>query len=97
MQMSSVTAPKSLVPLLGARGACPPGCVRVSRDDQVSMGSFFVEFKPARDVGPWSTEVRERPWCVAIRRPDGTAERGSFVSLDLAVKRARRLNERLAS
>ncbi len=64
----------------------------MSRDDQVSMGSFFVQFKPARDVGPWSTEVRERPWCVAIRRPDGTAERGSFVTLELAVKRARRLN-----
>lgn len=83
--------------MLGVRGVCPPGCVRVSRDDQVRVGSFFVQFKPAREVGPWATEVRERPWCVAIRRHDGTAERGWFGSLDLAVKRARRPNERLAS
>jgi hypothetical protein len=97
MQTSSAATQKTLVPLLGVRGACPPGCVRVSRDDQVSVGSFFVHFKPARDVGPWASEARERPWCVAIRRQDGTAERGFFGSLDLAVKRARRLNARLAS
>lgn len=97
MQTSSVSTSKSLVLLLGGRGACPPGCARVARDDQVSVGSFFVQFKPTREAGPWSVELRERPWCVAIKRSDGAAERGYFETLDRAVKRARRLNERLAS
>ena len=56
-----------------------------------------MQFKPSRDAGPWSFEVRERPWCVSIRRREGASERGSFATLELAVKRARRLNERLAS
>jgi hypothetical protein len=69
----------------------------VDRDDQVGVGSFFVQFKPTREAGAWSLELRERPWCVAIKKSSGVAERGYFETLDLAVKRARRLNDRMAS
>lgn len=94
---SASKSSNSIVKLVGGSRVCPPGCAHASRPDDVRAGEFFVQFKPVREIGPWSAVASDRPWCVSVKRDGEVRERGAFGSMDEAVKRARRLNDRLAS
>lgn len=98
--MQTFSAPRSsstVVMLVGNAKICPPGCARASKPDDVRQGVFFVMYKPVREVGPWAAEASERPWCVAVKREAQVLKRGAYESVYEAVKRARGLNERMAS
>jgi len=97
MQTYSPISQKAVVLLVGSRSECPPGCERVRGTEEVKEGAFFVEFKPSTDGGRWAYEASPRPWCVLVKRGKAATVRGSFGTVEMAVKRARRLNERMAS
>lgn len=87
-----------LVVLRGSHEACPKGCADVADSRRVPVGTYYVKFVPSEDTGRWKYVMRDRPWCVALKGADGhEKENSSFTTIDDAVKRAKRLQRRMAS
>jgi hypothetical protein len=69
----------------------------VNKPEDVPIGSYFVRYDPIRHER-WAYALSDRPWRVALMGASGVLHyRFSFTSIDLAVRRAQRLQKRIAS